>query len=434
MKILLAGGYDTSNIGDHGMLTVFARDIRKIKPDAEIVLLSRHPNSGFDRTYGVRSVRNLDHDTKEASLGRWFNGLNHGDSTEHLRTIRKELESSDLLVIGGGRLFVDISLGIYRGPLPYYALLVTLAKFFQVPLMLFGKTIIPIDTDTGMEFIRYIVSNADAITVREEPSKRELERLGLSGERIVVLPDPALGLEYRDRKDDGLRLLKEEGIRFNTGKCVAVSLRSIKTLWDGRNKCGGDNVLFKDLSSLCDSIAEALKVDILFVPQQMYSVDDPFEDDREVARIVKKNMKQKKNAHVLRREYDVQETLALYQVSEMLIAMRRHAIVFALTQLVPVVALSGDPNIDGFMHSVGQTKNIIKLQDMNAASAISKIREAWETRFEGMKQIADRISALKRETRRYAEIACCLANKGRRETAVFPKKRKEILTPSRACT
>ena len=35
MKILLAGGYDTQNLGDHGMLAVFGSDLKKFNPDIE---------------------------------------------------------------------------------------------------------------------------------------------------------------------------------------------------------------------------------------------------------------------------------------------------------------------------------------------------------------------------------------------------------------
>jgi len=49
MKILLAGGYDTKNLGDHGSLEVFQRELRKVNPSTEIVLLSRHPDEKFDR-------------------------------------------------------------------------------------------------------------------------------------------------------------------------------------------------------------------------------------------------------------------------------------------------------------------------------------------------------------------------------------------------
>ena len=59
MKIILAGGYDTQNLGDHGMLTVFGRDLKNLDSEIEIVLLSRHPDPVFDETYGVRSILNL---------------------------------------------------------------------------------------------------------------------------------------------------------------------------------------------------------------------------------------------------------------------------------------------------------------------------------------------------------------------------------------
>lgn len=117
MKIVLAGGHDTKNLGDHGSLEVFQRDLRKIDPSSEIVLLSRHPDKDFDKTYNVRSILNLDHKNKAESMGRWFNGLNPGDNKNHLKEIWEEIASSDLLVIGNGRLFVDISLDFMRGSL-----------------------------------------------------------------------------------------------------------------------------------------------------------------------------------------------------------------------------------------------------------------------------------------------------------------------------
>lgn len=63
MKAILAGGYDTKKLGDHGSLEVFQRDLRKLDQECEIVLLSRHPDIEFDKTYNVRSILSLDHRT-----------------------------------------------------------------------------------------------------------------------------------------------------------------------------------------------------------------------------------------------------------------------------------------------------------------------------------------------------------------------------------
>ena len=48
MKAILAGGYDTKKLGDHGSLEVFQRDLRKLDQECEIVLLSRHSDIEFD--------------------------------------------------------------------------------------------------------------------------------------------------------------------------------------------------------------------------------------------------------------------------------------------------------------------------------------------------------------------------------------------------
>ncbi len=402
MKIIVAGGYDTKNLGDHAMLKVLVRDLSAKVPDLETVLLSRHPDKAFDEAYGVRSISNLDYDSKEASLGKWFRGLNYGDDTGHLRVIRKELESADLLVIGGGRLLVDISLGLYRGPLPYYALLVTLARFFDLPVVIFGMTIISVDTDAGRELIRYIVSNSDAVMVREESSRLELEMLGLGSERVKVLPDPALGLERLDRKALGLDILRAEGIEFKTARCVAISVRSIATLWDGRAEKDGSSFI-EALSRFADNLAEVLQADLLFVPQQTYCVDDKFEDDRQVAIAVREGMARKDLAHIVRGDYDLDDTLALYQLSEMLVATRRHAIVFALTQGIPVVALSGDPNIEGFMQSVGGASEVVKLEEMNTPAAMAKIKQVWGEREQRAAAIAEHISEIRKGVCGYAE-------------------------------
>ena len=35
MKIVLAGGYDTQNLGDHGILAVFRNYLKKFNPNIE---------------------------------------------------------------------------------------------------------------------------------------------------------------------------------------------------------------------------------------------------------------------------------------------------------------------------------------------------------------------------------------------------------------
>jgi len=396
MKILLAGGYDTQNLGDHGMLVVFGSDLKKLDPDIEIVLLSRCPDSVFDETYSVRSILNLDHKTKKDSFGRWFNGLNYGDDTNHLQTIWKALETSDLLVIGGGRLFVDITLDFMRGPLPYYALLVTLAKFLGKPIMIFAKTIVPVKTDIGWKHLKYIVSNTDLITVREGPSKQELIGLGIPDNRIRVIPDPAFGLEYKDRKERGSQILIEEGIKVNNKKFIAMNFRYTHL------ESSIDENYYRLLANICDELYGKLGTDVLLVPQMTYNIDNPYDDDRELYRAIHNLCKFQNNIHIINKRYNVCDTLSIYQCCEMVYSMRRHGIIFAATQYVPVFALSGEKNTSYPMFELNLSKYVVKLSEMKNKNAIEKIILAYKNKEEIRKNLLKSIPKLQKRTLEYA--------------------------------
>jgi len=399
MKILLAGGYDTNNLGDHGSLEVFQRDLRKLDPSSEIVVLSRHPDVEFDETYNVRSILNLDHKNKAESIGRWFNGLNPGDDTGHLKKIWKELASSDLFVIGNGRLFVDISLDFMHGPLPYFALLVTLAKFLNVPVMIFSMTIVPVKSKIGRTLLKYIVSNADIITVREESSREELLELGISGDKINVIPDAAFGLDYIDRKEGGRQLLAQEGMVLDNKKFVGMNFRHTHLETSVKKD------YYSALARLCDELYQSIKRDILLIPQMTYGIDNPLDDDREVYRLVYENCINKKHIHIIDGRYNVFDTLAIYQICEMVFSMRRHGIIFAATQHIPVFALSGEKNTSYSMATLGLSGCIAELSDLDDKKIYQSMINGY-TRKEIIKKILSvSLAKIQKQTAKYAEIA-----------------------------
>lgn len=398
MKIVLAGGYDTQNLGDHGGLAILGRDFKKLYSNVEIVLLSRHPDPVFDETYGVRSILNLDHKTKKDSLGRWFNGLNYGDDTSHLQAILKELKTSDLLVIGGGRLFVDITLDFMRGPLPYYALLVTLAKFLGKPIMIFAQTIVPIKTNIGQKHLKYIIANADLITVREEPSKQELIDLGIPNNRIHVIPDPAFGLEYENREKRSSQIFLEEGIDISK-KYIGINFRYTHL------ESTIDKNYYTLLANICETLYRYLGVDILLIPQMTYNIDNPYDDDRELYRIIRNLCKFKNSIHIINKRWNVWDTLSMYQCCEMVYSMRRHGIIFAATQYIPVFALSGEKNTSYPMFELNLSKYVVKLSELKNKNAIKKIISAYKKKEEIRKILLKSIPKLQKKT---LEYACCV--------------------------
>ncbi len=398
MKLVLAGGYDTQNLGDYAMLEVFLRDLRSLDSQLDLALLSRHPDNSFDTQFKIRSIVNLDHRSKKESLGRWFNGLNYKDDTTHLKNIINVLQNADMLIIGGGRLFIDITLGFMRGPLSYYGLLITIAKFLQIPVMLFAKTIVQNKTDLGTEHLKYIVSNSDIITVREDESKNNLTFIGIEPQRIEVIPDPAYGLGFSNVKKHGLELLASEGIFIDGSHPVIGANFRFTTLYTKLQ-----DEVFHTLAQLCDRLIHTLDADILLISQGTYGVDNPLDDDRELYQLLKNRSTRPNRLHIIKKRYTINETLAVYQTCDMVYSMRRHGIIFAATQHVPVFCLSGEVNALHPMRQLGISQHALSIHSFHEKDPLDMMLDAYHQRKNITETIEKNLPNLSAQTKKYAE-------------------------------
>ena len=212
-KIVIAGAsvYGLNNLSDDAMFTVFCRELHRNIPQVDITLLARHPSKQLDDFYQIKSIKNLDHNAKSESIGRWFNGLNPGDSTRHLREIWDKIAAADLLILGGEP-FIDITIGLYKGLAPYASLLITLAKLLEKPIMIHGIHIgRPLETDMGKEMAKFCISNANLVTIREEQSMQMIKDMGVQNtDHIITLADTAYGLDRVSGMQQGFEILKKE--------------------------------------------------------------------------------------------------------------------------------------------------------------------------------------------------------------------------------
>lgn len=354
MNLLLAGGYDTSNLGDHAMLKSLNQTLGHLE-DLNITILSRHIEKLFEKEYDVELIKNLDHETKRESLGRWFNGFNFNDNTEHLNLINERLDGSDALVIGGGRLFIDICLDFMRGPLSYFIILVILAKFKNIPIIIYGMTLVKPKTELGQEMLKFIVENSSLTMVRELPSKNILTEMKIKTKNLKVIPDPAFILEYNRREYLQKQIFKKENLEYDKNY-IGLNLR-----FTNLNEVKSDEDYFDRLAAICDSIYEKYKRNILLISQMNYSTDNLFDDDRNFYRLIRNRMKNKKYIFILENKYSVEETLAVYNKIDMLFSMRRHGLIFAATQYIPIYGLVAEENTKYAMQEMGLEQNIIPL-------------------------------------------------------------------------
>ncbi len=420
-KIVIAGAstYGVKNHGDDAMLSVFCRGLKEVIPDLEIVFLARHPDKAFDELYGVRSIKNLDHDSKKESVGRWYRGLNPGDPTDHLREIRKELDESSLLVIGGNS-FMEISIGLFRGTAPYAALLVTLAKFLEKPIMLYGVEVAPLQTEIVKQLARYVVTNSDVITLREETSKQELMKLGISDRNIHVLADPVFGLDPIQDKEKGKEILEKENIHIKSGKLVGVAFRHHYWSWSDKEFENYSTVM----ANICDYMIENLGVDLLFIPNCTYNIDTEYEDDRVVAQVVFDKMKWKERAHQVKNEYSLFETLSLYPLIDMIVSNRRHSLIFGAIHGIPIVGISFEwrlkPGVSltsgwhfrPFMDSMSAGEQLVIIEESSPESWKNVIKHTWNDRESVSKKISQALPDQREKALQYANFAADLITNG----------------------
>ncbi|MCC6345640.1 MAG: polysaccharide pyruvyl transferase family protein, partial [Nitrospirales bacterium] len=190
-KIGIYGSYGGMNLGDEAILQTTISGIRD-NIDAEITVFTHNPDDtsrrhGVERTVAVRK------------LGR--------------KEIMPEVERLDLLLIGGGGILYDAAARMYLRE-------AFIAHDKGIPYMIYGVGAGPLRDPAVQEQVQKGLDAASVVTVRDRPSFRTLEDVGVKRE-IVVTADPALLLTSEPLAAD---VLLREGIAPQR-KLVGMSMR-----------------------------------------------------------------------------------------------------------------------------------------------------------------------------------------------------------------
>ena len=176
VKIMISGYYGFNNTGDEAILKSMVRAFKEKIPQIEIVVLSHSPLQ-TSQTYQVKAINRL-----------------------HLIDIKHCLQHTNLFISGGGGLLQD-STG--KGwSILYYLGLILLARIAKVPVMIYAQGIGPINKKINKLLIKWILNKVDIITVRDNPSKKLLNNLGVSSPSINVNSDPVFLLKKKNINDE----------------------------------------------------------------------------------------------------------------------------------------------------------------------------------------------------------------------------------------
>lgn len=347
-RVLLAGYYGFGNTGDEAILASTVSTFRRLAPELELTVLSAEPEVTA-RRHQVRALSRLDLPRVAAAISR-----------------------TDLFMLGGGSLLQDTT---SLRSLLYYLTLLNMAVAAQRPVMLYANGFGPVTSRVGRAACRWTLDRVTLITLRDQCSLRELEKLGVGRPPMLVTPDPVFLLEPAPREVvEGI--LRREGIAGPQDGRLAVAVRH----WRGFD--------LRVLAEALDQASRTTGLQVLFIPMHG-------EADRRCARETAALMAHP--AQVLQGTYAPSELLGLVGTAQLLLGMRFHALVFAVSQAVPAAAIVYDPKVSSLVSD-------LELPEAGCASALDPERLAgtMETLYRERAASRDRLAQLAAGLRRSA--------------------------------
>lgn len=349
--IVISGYYGFGNAGDEAVLAGLVDTFRAAIPGAALAVASADPES-------TRALHGVD----AFDRYRWIDF--HG-----------QMRGCDAFVSGGGSLFQDVT---SRRSIYYYLGTIALAEMYRKPVMVCGQGIGPIHASAARTMTGALLNRTRIITVRDADSLDTLKALGVTRPHIELTADPVFALAPGDPEEASLTL-RREGVDMQTPR-VAFALRS----WpprpdpaDGhpaseRTEPGENEALVAAAAEAAAFVHNELGAQPIFLPMHV-------PDDRAIARAVAERAGVPTT--ILAGGYPPRQTLAIVGRMDMVFGMRLHALIFAAAQGVPLVGLSYDPKVDGFLASLGRTP-AADLASINGGALISAIRHAWDRRMD----------------------------------------------------
>jgi polysaccharide pyruvyl transferase CsaB len=325
-SVLLIGGYGVGNVGDEAILAglVQLHDLW----DATVV---SYDPAATSRLHGVRAVSPF-RPGFPAALAR-----------------------CRLVVIGGGGMF-SAYMGRFARAIPLAALLAGAAGK-RVEFRAIGAY--PGTPPATARLLASAVGRAGYASVRDASSLAYLRALGVR-RRVELVPDPAFALEPASPDRAAAVLARAApGLR---GPFVALGVRRVKDPAEqGRLEAA--------LVGLATVLLRA-GVEPLFVPFSRHPYE-PLEDDAVFARALVEAVG---GGTVLEGEHHPRDVLGVVAQAECVVAVRFHALVFALRAGVPVVALPYDAKCDDLLAQMGRPG--LQLADVNACSLAARVQRA----------------------------------------------------------
>ena len=330
-RLLVSGYYGFKNAGDEAILDAFIRSTKDLPVPVSVTVLSNTPEETAKK---------------------------HGTPTVHrfrVFPVLRALWRSDVLVSGGGSLLQDKS---STRSIIYYLSIIRLARLMGKPVMLYANGIGPVDKPRNRRRVKKVVSRVDVITLREESSREELLRIGVSGPEMHVTADPVFLFDAPD-ETLAIRALREAGVPGDR-PLIGISVRSLRARED----------FIPQMAQFADRLTAELGYHVVFLPMQM-------PQDVTMSRQIMEQMTQP--SYLLSADLPPEALIGACGQMDLVIAMRLHTMLFAASVTTPVIGLVCDPKIAYFLDKLDMPSGGA-IEDFAPDALLERVREVLDER------------------------------------------------------
>ena len=317
-SIVICGAYGRGNAGDDAILEAIVQEMRQLDPERTICVMSRRP--------------------KETRLIYRTNAI----YTFNVFSVLRKFRHAALYINGGGSLMQDVT---STRSIWYYCYTLYAAKKRGCKVMMYGCGIGPINRPGNRRMAaRTFDASVDRITLRDDNSRALLAEMGVTRPDIRVSADPTIILTPAPREIVNIAL-EQSGIDPN-GKYIGFGLRNWKGL----------DTALPEIAAAANYAYEKHGLTPVFVPIEFPSDLMPAE---RVGALLHCPW------HAVRTRQPIEVTIGILSRMKTVVGIRLHSLMFSAGQGVPVVGMSYDIKVDGFLKYIG-SRTCLQLSSVKA--------------------------------------------------------------------
>lgn len=362
-EILISGYYGFKNSGDDALLLAIINDLKKYKKDVRVTVLSSNPKE-TEKTYGVKAINRL-----------------------NPFSIISAMLKAKMLISGGGTLIQD---GTSTKSLLYYLMVIRLAKLFGLKVMLYSNGVGPINHEKNVKRTKKVLNRVDLITLRDNESCRELEKIGVDKPEIYLTADPAFTL-LPAKPESGRDILGMSGADVNK-RLLCISVRKWKML-------GAD--FESEIAETVDYAVDKYGFYPVFLPMQL-------KNDYDISCRIMHKMHSE--AAVINKNLSAEDMLSVIGNMDLCIGMRLHTLIYSAAQAVPIIGIAYDPKVSGFMDYT-QQKNYCRADKVTVDEMIRLIDKTMSEYTAVKSELETRRMILREKAEENAKYAIRLLDK-----------------------